>query len=274
MSPPAPRPLLIAVLVALAVAGCGSEDEAEAPFEIHAHRGGPLATTFGDVIAVHPENSMSAFRAAHADGFTVELDVQLTADAVPVVMHDPTLARTTDCRGPVAERAARSVRRCRLDLQGTGRVTDPNLNPERVPTLAEVLDWAREAGAQLTVEIKDGRADPVVAAVERSGISGQQLTVSSFRTRDLEVARDAGWRTALLTSQADNASASEIASRESFDVLSPQWPLPDGFVDDAEQPVVPWTLDANAEIEAALRAGVDGIVSNNPGAVRELIDAG
>jgi glycerophosphoryl diester phosphodiesterase len=278
VSLPASRHLRLAVLAALSAAavaaGCGSEDEEGAPVEIHAHRGGPLESTGGDVIAVHPENSMSAFRAAQADGFTLELDVKLTADAVPVVMHDSTLDRTTDCRGRVDARTARSLARCRLDYLGTSGNTRPNLQPERVPTLAKVLEWARAEGADLTVEIKDVPPRTVVEAFSSSGIDGEQLVVKSFRPRDLEIARDAGWRTALLTSRDDNAAAPGIASREDFDFVSPQWPLPEGFLDEAGRPVVPWTLNSSRQIEAALRAGVDGIVSDNPGAVRDAIDAG
>lgn len=217
---------------------------------------------------------MSAFRAAHEDGYTLELDVQVTADGAPVVMHDPTLGRTTDCRGRVDARTARSLMRCRLDRLGTSGSTRPNLQPERVPTLSEVLEWARAEGAELTVEIKTVRAPRVLAAFASSGIDGEHLVVKSFRPRDLELARDAGWRTALLTSRDDNSAAPGIASREDFDVLSPQWPLPEGFLDDAGRPVVPWTLNSSQDIDAALRAGVDGIVTDNPGAVRDAIEGG
>ena len=189
-------------------------------------------------------------------------------------MHDPTLGRTTTCRGRIDARSAQSLRACRLDLLGTAGITRPSPSPERVPTLEDVLNWARAAGARLTVEIKDAPARSVVATVARSGVSAEQVDIRSFRPRDLEIAHDAGWRTALLTAHGGNASAPDIASRESFDVLSPQWPLPQGFLDEAEQPVVPWTLNSAGKIEAALDAGVDGIVSDNPGLVRDLIDAG
>jgi glycerophosphoryl diester phosphodiesterase len=185
------------------------------------------------VIAVHPENSMSAFRAAHADGFTVALDVKLTADAVPVVMHDSKLDRTTDCRGRVDARTAQSLARCRLDFLGTNGVTRPNLSPERIPTLAQALEWARAKGAELTVEIEDVPARPVVDALASSGIDGEQLLVKSFRIRDLQIARDAAWRTALLTDHDDNAAAPGIASREDVDVLVTDNPAVAGDVIDA-----------------------------------------
>ena len=78
--PPLSRvlPTLVAATAAgVLAAGCGSDDDGATAVEIYAHRGGSLTTASGHVIAVHPENSMSAFRAAHADGFTIELDAQL-----------------------------------------------------------------------------------------------------------------------------------------------------------------------------------------------------
>ena len=264
---------LTAVLLALMPAACGEQrDEPREPVEIHAHRGVTLATAAGEAVPIHPENSMTAFRAAHAEGFTVEFDVTLTGDRVPVVMHDATLARTTSCTGRVDRVSARAIARCRLDVLGTAGVTAPNPRPERVPTLAEVLDWARAEGVQLQLEIKSPRlAGVVVEALDRSGVADDQVVIKSFLSRNLDVARDAGWRTALLTSRDRNDDAPDIAERRGFDILSPEWPLPEGFVERAgTRPVVPWTLDSSGEIGAALRARVDGIVSNNPELVRAL----
>src|SRR5919197_4378587 len=71
---------------------------------IHAHRGGPLEHLDGSEVPAYPENTLPAFEHAARKGFVLELDVKLTADRVPVVIHDATLDRTTDCRGLVAER--------------------------------------------------------------------------------------------------------------------------------------------------------------------------
>jgi len=276
-----------AVLLVLMPAACGEQsDGSPEPVEIHAHRGITLATAAGEAVPVHPENSMTAFRAAHAEGFTVEFDVKLTGDRVPVVMHDPTLARTTDCTGRVDGRTARALARCRLDVLGAAGVTTSTPRPEPVPVLSDVLDWARAEGAQLHMEIKNLRAhedfDPsprfariVVETLDRSGIAADQLVVKSFWSPNLDVARSAGWRTALLTGRDRNDDAPAVAERHGFDVLSPEWPLPEGFMERAgTRPVVPWTLDSEGEIRAALRAGVDGIVSNKPELVRALAGDG
>ena len=81
---------------------------------VFAHRGGAKLA---------PENTMPAFdngMALGADG--LEIDVHLSADGIPVVIHDPTLDRTTDRTGPVrgADRGGAGPGRCRLSFQLDG----------------------------------------------------------------------------------------------------------------------------------------------------------
>lgn len=89
----------------------------------------------GDKFAA-PENTLAAFRAgleAGADG--VELDVHLTADGHVVVLHDSTVDRTTDGKGPVAEKTLQEIRS--LDA---GSKFSAEFKAERIPTLTEVLE--------------------------------------------------------------------------------------------------------------------------------------
>ncbi len=122
------------------------------------HRGGA---------ALWPENSLTAFRNALALGSRIlELDVHLTADGEVAVIHDPTLERTTDGRGPIARCTAADLKRARLrDAAGT-------LTEDCVPLLDEVLTLAAPAGVTLLIEVKtpgpavryERRGDRVVAA--------------------------------------------------------------------------------------------------------------
>jgi glycerophosphoryl diester phosphodiesterase len=116
--------------------------------EIASHRGGAF---------LWPENSLLAFRNALAlPAEQLELDVHLSADGAPVVMHDHTLDRTTDGSGPVRARAAAELRRVRL--RGTGG--------ESVPSLADAAILVRDAGKVLRLEIKaDGEGRPYPGAV-------------------------------------------------------------------------------------------------------------
>jgi glycerophosphoryl diester phosphodiesterase len=105
-----------------------------------AHRGGA---------ARWPENSLTAFRNAIALGATIlELDVHLTADGEVAVIHDPTLERTSDGRGPIARCTAADLTRARL------RGPDGAITDDCVPTLADVLALAAPAGVTVLVEIK------------------------------------------------------------------------------------------------------------------------
>jgi glycerophosphoryl diester phosphodiesterase len=89
------------------------------------------------------ENSLSAFRAAIDAGYGIELDVQRSADDVPIVFHDDDMDRLTDARGAFRDRSAAELGR--TVLRG---------GSDRIPTLQEVL--ALVAGqVPLLVEIKE-----------------------------------------------------------------------------------------------------------------------
>lgn len=121
-----------------------------------AHRG------YHDLAAGRRENSLSAFAAAVRAGYGIEMDLQLSADGVPMVFHDDTLDRLTDQAGPVSARNAADLQALRL--AGT---------TDTIPTLAQVL--ALVAGrVPLLIEIKDqtltlsptdGRLEAATAAV-------------------------------------------------------------------------------------------------------------
>lgn len=111
-----------------------------------AHRGGGTLA---------PENTLAAIEVGRRQGFRgIECDAMLAADGVPVLMHDATLERTTDGRGPVA--AHRSEELARLDA---GRWHGPQFAGTPVPTLAQAIAWCRAHGIWMNVEIKPSGAD-------------------------------------------------------------------------------------------------------------------
>lgn len=89
-----------------------------------------------------PENSVPAFRAAIEAGYAMEMDIRLSKDGKPVVIHDERLERVTDGTGAVAERPLADLRRMKL-----GR------SDHHVPALADVLD-AVGGGAPVLLELK------------------------------------------------------------------------------------------------------------------------
>lgn len=101
-----------------------------------AHRG------LHDRAAGRIENSLSAVRAAIAGDYAIEVDLQLAADAVPMVFHDPTLDRLTERRGPLAGLAGAEIGRIPL------RQSD-----DTIPSLDDLL--ATVGGAvPLVIELK------------------------------------------------------------------------------------------------------------------------
>ncbi|HVM81833.1 MAG TPA: glycerophosphodiester phosphodiesterase [Stellaceae bacterium] len=107
-----------------------------------------------------PENTPAAFRKAAALGVTwVEFDVHLSADGVPVIIHDDTVERTTDGKGKVA--ALSLVELKRLDA---GASFGAGFRGERIPTLAEMLDLLRELGLGAVVEIKPSPGAEIATA--------------------------------------------------------------------------------------------------------------
>jgi glycerophosphoryl diester phosphodiesterase len=114
--------------------------------------------------------SLPAFEAAKASGATtIEIDVVLTAEGEPIVLHDRTLDRTTDGHGFAADLDLGQIRS--LDA---GAGFDARFVGTRVPTVAEVVDWAQREEIGLFLEIKEAErpdlaVDRVVGLLEAAG---------------------------------------------------------------------------------------------------------
>jgi glycerophosphoryl diester phosphodiesterase len=236
-------------------------------------------------VATQPENSLEAFRNAHELGVDViELDVKLTSDNVAVVMHDATLDRTTNCDGPVRLRsAAELAAACRIDTLGTDDKLVPATGPGvAIPTLADVLAWARAEGVRLNLEIKNQPSDPdfdptplfaqtVLGAVDSSGIDKQRVLIQSFWPPNLDEAKPRGYPTSLLLlEQTSGEQGIDLAGDRGYAVVSPAWPTamePKAFVEAARErglATVPYTIDDRAQIGRAFDAGVDAVITNDP----------
>ncbi|NQW53241.1 MAG: glycerophosphoryl diester phosphodiesterase [Rhodospirillales bacterium] len=131
-------------------------------------------------MAYAPENTLGSFREARRRGATwVEIDVKLTADGVPVVMHDDSLKRTTGVDRLVAETPAAEL-------------------PPSVPTFGQAIACFGELGLGCNVEIKPcaGRetetARVAVAALRRLWPAALPAPLlSSFKDGSLAAARQA-----------------------------------------------------------------------------------
>lgn len=120
-----------------------------------------------------PENTLKSFAKAIEMGCQrVEFDIQLSADGMPVVIHDPMLDRTTNGRGPVRELSLAELKK--LDA-GEG---------ESIPTLIEALRFCK-GKADVQVELKDSECPAVVADLLKSEWGSEKLVVTSLEVPTL-----------------------------------------------------------------------------------------
>jgi glycerophosphoryl diester phosphodiesterase len=230
--------------------------------------------------ATAPENTLAAFELAERQGADAfELDVRLSADGAAVVMHDPTLERTTDGKGLV--RALSLVDLRALDAGATfttdGGATFPfRAQGLRVPTLGEVL-WAFPRRSVL-VELKEPEAQEAVKRVLMQEGAVDRCVLASEDRSALEAFRDPPFARA--------ASASEISELYWGLVLRRKIPPPRydllsvplryrgitvptrRFVDAARGfgcPVHVWTINDVPTARRLWSRGVAGVVTNVPG---------
>jgi len=111
---------------------------------------GAYAVSHRGAAAIAPENTLAAVAAGVASGAPyVEIDVRVTSDGAPVLMHDGSVDRTTNGKGKVGELTHDYIRT--LDAGGH---FSPEFRGEPVPDLAGVLEYMKGKGPTLVVEAK------------------------------------------------------------------------------------------------------------------------
>jgi glycerophosphoryl diester phosphodiesterase len=229
-----------------------------------------------------PENTLEAFRRAADLGVDAfEFDVRVTADGVAVVIHDPTLDRTTGSADVVATSTFAQLRAADAGARFTpdGDRTHPwRGHGVVIPTLDEVLDAF--PATPLIVELKVPEAQAAVReALLRHGATAR-CVVSAIPHAALAAfhrppfLRGASRRDILrlwLGSKVGLASAARDCRCFSVPVRHDDLLVTtDGFLAAARRlgrPVHVWTVDDPAEAAALWARGVSGILTNNPAAL-------
>jgi glycerophosphoryl diester phosphodiesterase len=235
-----------------------------------AHRGGAAGGL---------ENTMTAFARAVDLGYRyVETDVRLTADGVLVAFHDQTLDRMTDRRGRIAELPWREVRAARIHgADGT---------EERIPAFDDLL--AAWPHLRVNVEPKSGRALGPLAEAVRRFAAVERICVGAFADRRLRWLR-AELGPTLCTSLGSRETARlKLTGRTPTGAGAVQVPVrfPLGrygvpvidprfltLAHDAGLQLHAWTIDVPAEMIRLLDLGVDGIMTDRPELLRDVLRA-
>ena len=226
-----------------------------------------------------PENTIPSFDVALAMGVDlIELDVHLSRDGELVVIHDPTVDRTTNGTGLVKDLTVEQLRQ--LDA---GAWFDPKFAGARIPTLVEVLTWAR-GRTRVAIEIKNGPvyypdiAEKLVACLRDQQMIGDVVLISFDhqvvrRVKDLEPALRTG---ILYVSRVVDPVS--LAAQSGAEVLMPQA----GFVTPdlihaahaADLRVFTWVVNEPEQMRQLIALGVDGMGSNYPDRLRALVARG
>jgi len=224
------------------------------PVAAVAHRGDPYRFR---------ENTLASVASAlRAGADTVEVDVRLTRDGVPVLLHDPTLERLWEVRRDVGELTAEEV----AERTGGG-----------VPLLAEALHelLGTAGGSRMLLDLTDpGQAGPALAAVTAAGAAervywcGGVAAMSEVRALDPAAEIALTWKTAATPAQ------------PLLDRLAPRWlnlrfPLADAATvaraHDRGLLAAAWTVDWERSMERLLAAGIDAVTSNRLDALLRVL---
>ena len=216
---------------------------------------------------------MAAFSAAvelGADG--LELDIHLSRDGIPVVIHDESLERTTDGRGLVADASLEQLQQ--LDAGGW---FSPEFMGESLPTLAEVLS-VFSGKLRLNLELKEFSAGVAVLSLLRQH-SDAEVVISSFDYDLLKGLRslDEALPLAVLFDDGNWRQAVRFASDISACAFHPAGNLVCRRMVAACRklalPVSVWTVDQESQARSLVRMGVSGFFTNDPDALRSASPA-
>lgn len=221
--------------------------------------------------ARYPENTMLAFEQAIALGADgAEFDVQLTADGVPVVIHDESLLRTTGSDGLVKDLTYEQLQTCDCSYKFKGQCP-----VQRIPTLEAYFQLVRERDFLSIIELKTaifeypGIEEKVIALIDAYGV-GDRVILSSFnhysllRCKEIAPALPRG-----ILYECRIAEPQRYAATLDMQFLHPDYRfLNDEELEKYESARIktnPWTVDGEADMAYLLqKANIFGLMTNHP----------
>ncbi|MBO6794189.1 MAG: hypothetical protein JJ895_09770 [Balneolaceae bacterium] len=243
-------------------------------FVVIAHRGAS---------AYAPENTHSAFKMAiDMKAEMIELDLLLSKDGVPVVIHDEDLKRTTGKNGLVSDYTLAELKKLE-----TGAWFDEKYTGEPFPTLEEVLAYTKGKIA-VNIEIKHeavtditegGIVDKALKLVYQAGVE-DQVIFSSFDYRVMEHLNklDPDMPKALLYEkrQSGELTPKQLVEKYSVDAFNCSHKvLSDEWIEELNANNIPffiYTVNDKALMERITKAGARGIFSDYPDVLSNVVE--
>ncbi|MDX2974375.1 glycerophosphodiester phosphodiesterase [Kribbella solani] len=247
-----------------------------------------IITGHRGALGTEPENTLRSFRRAVADGCDeIELDLRVTADGELVVIHDPTITRTTthatSASAPGSASAPTSASAPGFDpastsAPGSGEVAGMTLDElraldagagERIPTWAEVV---AAIDVRFQAEIKAEAAVPLLAqSLKADPALAARTLVTSFHPEILLAIREAYPNVTTghifgRTPEIPEVIAGTRAARATWSLCGIAGLTPEGVAElhAAGLNVTAWPVPDAPTLAAARALGVDGITTDNP----------
>lgn len=234
------------------------EWEGPIPF---AHRGGASDA---------PENTMPAFEYAVGLGYRyIETDVQVTADGVLVAFHDDDLQRTCDRPGRISELPWSQVRQAKVRGEAP------------IPLLEDLLGAWPEL--RVNIDCKSDAAVRALVSVLKRNTALDRVCVGAFSDRRMARLRAELGDGLCSALGPRGVAALRFARPRSLPAMTAQVPVTRGRLTVTDQRFVErahalgihvhvWTIDEPAEMERLLDLGVDGIMTDRPAVLREVLE--
>ena len=228
----------------------------------------------------YPQNTMLAFQKALESGCDgIELDVQLTKDGVPVIIHDEYLDDLTDFKGFVRDYTYEQLKKC----NAAGKYNETyGFCP--TPTFQEYCEWVKQTELITNVEIKssvyyyEDIEEKVMDLIERYGLA-DRIILSSFnhlsavRCKELRP----GLCTGALTENGGIENAGLYCSKFGFDCYHPGLEgLTEQEVENCHRHGVKvnvWTVNGMEDLENIYEWGCDGAITNFPDVCKSWVEA-
>ncbi|MFD8000794.1 glycerophosphodiester phosphodiesterase [Streptomyces mirabilis] len=257
-------------------------------------RKAPLIVSHRGASAYAPENTLASIDKASAMGFGwVENDVQRTKDGELVVLHDASLARTTDVKKVYPHRAPWKVKDftaaeiARLDA---GSWFGPRYAGTRVPTLKQYMNRVSHNHQKLVLEIKNPELYPGIERQTLKVLSNEgwldpdhlrnRLVVQSFSEQSVRTVHEL--RPGITTAFLGKPSVGRLHEYARFaDLINPDHAslsadyvsAVHSFVGPHSRPmeVFTWTIDDANTARRLAGYGVDGVITNKPDVIRSAL---
>ncbi|GAA0368447.1 glycerophosphodiester phosphodiesterase [Bacillus horti] len=235
--------------------------EGEQQTLIIAHRGSK---------GTHPENTMVAFLEALEVGAEgIELDVHLSKDGIPVVIHDETLERTTNGKGWVKDYTVEELKCFEASAEFGAEHKEAT-----IPTLEETLEWLASTQLLLNIELKNGllpyptMEEKIVELVNKYSLE-ERIIFSSFNHYSLVKLHQLQpeIETAILFMEGLYEPwnyAKSIGAKGLHCYLPVAQPLLLQRAREEGTPVRPFTVNEEAHIRALIQGGSSAIITDFP----------